>query len=77
MEKTTTTETIETRNDLDAYQRHYAERKKPTSKGYTQSDSMCVTFLKWQKYRAEARMSRFQGLGVKAEGKWKAVTVQK
>lgn len=52
--KQTTTEAIETRNDLDGYQRHYAKwKKKPASKGYTQSDSMCVTFLKWWKYRVE------------------------
>ena len=40
------TEPIETCNDLDGYQRHYAEWKKTISKGYTQSDSRCVTVLK-------------------------------
>ena len=42
---------VDTCNSLYSSQGHYAEWKKPISKGQTTYDFIYITLLKWQNYR--------------------------
>lgn len=66
---------VETFNDLNESQGHYAEQKNPVSEGHTMYYSFYVTFLKWRKYSDGEQIDDSQGQGM--AGERRGVTVGK
>lgn len=58
-------QTTNTCNKMDESQVHYARWKKPDPKDYLLSDSIYITFWKWQNYKDRNQIRVYQGMGYK------------